>query len=84
MLYSEIASHVQLPRSIHIGKMNEIFQNIEVISSSFTENSIIGLTLPIQLLKPINYLLFIIITLLLLLLLLLLSLRKQAQLPFMN
>ena len=42
MLYSEIASHVQLPRSIHIGKMNEIFQNIEVISSSFTENSIIG------------------------------------------
>ncbi len=40
--YSEIAPHVKLPRSIKIEKVNEILQNLEVISPIFTEGSIIG------------------------------------------
>ena len=39
---SEIGSHVKLPRSIKIEKVNEILRNLEVISSIFTEGSIIG------------------------------------------
>ena len=40
--YSEIGSHVKLPRSIKIEKVNEILQNLEVISTIFEEGSIIG------------------------------------------
>ena len=40
--YSEIGSHVKLPRSIKIEKVNEILQNLEVISTIFKEGSIIG------------------------------------------
>ena len=40
--YSEIGSHVKLPRSINIEKVNEILQNLEVISPIFKEGSIIG------------------------------------------
>ena len=40
--YSEIGSHVKLPRSIKIEKVNEILQNLEVISPIFKEGSIIG------------------------------------------
>jgi hypothetical protein len=39
---SEIGSHVKLPRSIKIEKVNEILQNLEVISPIFTEGRIIG------------------------------------------
>ena len=39
---SEIGSHVRLPRSIKIEKVNEILQKLEVISPIFTEGSIIG------------------------------------------
>ncbi len=39
---SEIGSHVKQPRSIKIEKMNEILQNLEVISPIFNEGSIIG------------------------------------------
>ncbi len=41
-LNSEIGSHAKLPRSIKIEKVNEILHNLEVISSIFTEGSIIG------------------------------------------
>ncbi len=41
-LNSEIGSHVKLPRSIKIEKVNEILHNLEVISPIFTEGSIIG------------------------------------------
>jgi hypothetical protein len=40
--YSEIGSHVKLPRSIKIETVNEILQNLEVISTIFEEGSIIG------------------------------------------
>ena len=40
--YSEIAPHVKLPRSIEIEKVNEILQNLEVISPIIKEGSIIG------------------------------------------
>ena len=40
--YSEIAPHVKLPRSIKIEKVNEILHNLEVISPTFKEGSIIG------------------------------------------
>ncbi len=40
--YSEIGSHVKLPRSIKIEKVNEILPNLEVISPIFKEGSIIG------------------------------------------
>jgi hypothetical protein len=40
--YSEIAPHVKLPCSIKIEKVNEILQNLEVISPIFKEGSIIG------------------------------------------